>query len=148
MWPFGKKRISPAQPELPRGLKRPSEEPMGVLFTYFVMDLLGALPAEQESRLEAMALHRVFGQEPCNWRQAIASTLHLRETFPIAVMDLWYKNSDIALASGPSYSAAAFAADFVDQYLAPDSKVDQWPPGTLDQARAFVASRQQSPAGA
>ena len=146
MWPFSKKQPIAEQTDVdPQETEaHSSQKPMGVILASFVLDIIGALPEGQDARLESMDLYRVFGLPHCHWRQAVASTLHLQDTFPIAVLDLWYKNSDIALATGQSYSAQKFAMDFVDQYFAPNSKVDQWPPGTLEQARAFVASRQSS----
>ena len=146
MWPFGKRKPPAAQTAAPQAEAeaRSSEKPMGRLLAFLVMDILEALPDEQDARLESMNLYQAFGLPPCNWRQAVISALHLQETFPIAVLDLWYKNSDIALAKGQSYPAQEFALNFVDKYNAEDSKVDYWPPGSLEQARAFVASRQGS----
>ena len=69
----------------------------------------------------------------------LRETLCLSETFNIAVLDLWIKNSRAASAEGIMYEPRTFAQDFVDHYFANDSQVDVWTDESLVNARHRVA---------
>ena len=68
-------------------------------------------------------------------------TLHLSNTIDIAILDLWYSNQDLAAQRGIEYSPMMFAQEFTDQYQKEGSKVDVWPPGALEKARARIQAR-------
>jgi hypothetical protein len=64
----------------------------------------------------------------------------LSETFEVAVLDLWYRNSKIAADRGEILLVRDFAELFVDNCFLDDSQIDVWGPGALEAARARIAA--------
>ena len=73
-----------------------------------------------------------------DWRDMIKRIAHLSPTFEVAVLDLWYRNSAIAREQGEQLRPADYARLFVDNYNAPNSLVDVWGPGALEDAWARI----------
>ena len=111
---------------------------MNMLFESFILDTIGKLPDDRVAQLNSMDLSKVFKTEPKDWKLIIKQVLNLSDTIEIAILDLWYKNQDIASKQGIDYDAVQFAIDFVDNYYKDDSKIDVWTDDTLAQAKERI----------
>jgi hypothetical protein len=131
MWPFKKKPAEPAP-----AASRYKESPINLFFEDLILDILGQLPAERSSATQAMNLQKVFSTQATEWKAVVRETLHLSETFEIAVLDLWIRNREHYEETAEGYRA--FAQDFADKYMADDSKVDVWPDGALAAAKERI----------
>ena len=120
---------------------RYTNKAMLLLFEALVLDTLGCLPADDRAAIEQMPLQRMFGTTASEWRTVVAETLHLSPTFEVAVLDLWYRNSDEAQQKGVSYEPRSFAREFVDHYLEPGSRVDVWTDDALASAQERIRRR-------
>ena len=120
---------------------RYKENPLFLFFEDLVLDVMGCLPAGDHAKIQAMDLQRIFKTRAVEWRQVIREVLHLSPTFDTAVLDLWYRNSDQAQREGFEYLPSHFAQEFVDRYMAEESKVDLWTPETLQAARERIRKR-------
>lgn len=148
MWnPFARKKEEPQIPPFPKTLEQAEaiffayardERPMDFLFEFYVMDVIGELPAETRAALDQLGTEVVNTPD---WRSMVREDLHLSETFDIAALDLWYRNSDSLREQGESYHPWEFAIELADQYFADDSHVDVWPEGALEQAKERIAAR-------
>ena len=114
------------------------ENPMNILFENFVLDTINKLPEEKIEQLNSMDLAKVFKIEPKHWKLVIKQVLHLSDTIEIAILDLWYKNQDIAAQQKIEYLPTQFAMDFVDNFLKDDSKIDIWDGDSLNQAKERI----------
>lgn len=137
MWPFNKKPASSVSTA-----SRYKENPIYLFFEDMILDVLGQLPAERSAATQAMNLQKVFSTQATEWKAVIRETLHLSDTFEIAVLDLWIRNRENYDQTSEGYRA--FAQDFADKYMAEDSKVDVWPEGSLDAAKARIAAFQKN----
>ncbi|CAN5672665.1 hypothetical protein BH11VER1_BH11VER1_32040 [soil metagenome] len=133
MWPFKKKNTPPAIDSA-----RYQSNPINLFFEDLILDILGRLPTERSTVIEKMNLQKVFSTEAVGWRDVIRETLRLSDTFDVAVRDLWIRNRSHYAQSvdGDRH----FAQNFADMYMADDSKVDMWPEGALDAAKARIES--------
>lgn len=131
MWPF-KKKPAPPVPTV----SRYKQSPINIFFEDLILDVLGQLSAERSSAAQEMNLQKVFSTRASEWKAVIRETLHLSETFDIAVLDLWIRNREHYNESSEGYRA--FAQDFADKYMADGSKVDVWPDGALAAAKARI----------
>ncbi|MEO6323287.1 MAG: hypothetical protein ABIQ65_01530 [Thermoanaerobaculia bacterium] len=131
---------------LPRGLNEPryKASPISLFFEDLIIDVIGHLDPSDAERLEAMNLRKVFSTEATEWRAVIREVLNLSETFDIAARDLWYRNREHHRLDGFELHPLAFAQDFVDHYLADDSKIDVFTPQTLEEARTRVRGHEQA----
>jgi hypothetical protein len=111
---------------------------MNILFENFVLDTINKLPEEKIEQLNSMDLAKVFKIEPKHWKLVIKQVLHLSDTIEIAILDLWYKNQDIAAQQKIEYLPTQFAMDFVDNFLKDDSKIDIWDGDSLNQAKERI----------
>ena len=139
--------LAQAQERSPAGLldlPRYKESPINLLVEAYVLDVIGHLPAERASSLQAMNLQRTFGTKAVEWRAVLRETLHFSDTIDIAILDLWYRNSEIASAQGGEYLPMAFAMDFTDRYFEDGSRVDVWTPSSLALAKRRIAQRRNS----
>lgn len=126
--------------------QRYKDNPSYIFFENYILDVLGYLPAEKSLKIQAMNLQRVFGTKESEWHAVVKEALGLSGTIDIAILDLWYRNQEIASKQGMVYEASAFAIDFTDQYMKDGSQVDVWPQGALEAAKARIdAHRAQSP---
>ncbi len=119
---------------------RYAENPLKRLVDVYVLDVIGALPPEMAATAQRMDLQRVFKTAACEWRDVLRETLNLSDTFDVAILDLWIRWNEAALAEGKEYSAEQFTVGFTDEYLAGSSKIDVWPPGALDEAKKRIAN--------
>lgn len=142
MCPFRKK--SKQKPPIAHPLY--SEQPMGLLFQDYILDVIGHLPKERSDLLQRVNLQEVFNSSASEWREIIREVLHLSDTIDIAILDLWYINREIALKHGQEYDPVAFARDLVDHYYEDGSKVDVWLDVALEAAKERIA-KYQSPKG-
>jgi len=133
MWPFKKKKPSEAVDP-----SRYQANPINLFFEDLIIDILEKLPAERSSAIQAMNLQKVFSTQASHWKSAVRETLHLSDTFDVAVWDLWVRNCSHYEDSAAGYRH--FAQNFADMYMADDSKVDVWAEGALDAAKVRVAA--------
>jgi hypothetical protein len=112
---------------------RYQSNPSDLFFDHFVLDVIGALPAGTSERLDA-ALETSSG----GWRQKTKEIVNLSDTIEIAILDLWYRNSEVLRDRGEIYEPYHFAVNFVDNYFADESQVDQWHGNALAAARERV----------
>jgi hypothetical protein len=144
MWPFKKKAPEPARPD--SGIlahPRYGKDPMALFFEGYVLGVLGYLPPDRDKAFQTMELGHRLKTKATEWREVVKESLHLSETIDIAILDLWFRNSAISEKQGHLYDPQSFAQDFVDQYNAPDSRVDIWPEGALEAAKQRIADAQQ-----
>ena len=102
-----------------------------------VIDTIQGLPQEHQQFIAQTIQTDLKG-----WRRKVKDVSTLTETFEVAVLDLWYRNSKIAADRGDSLNAHEFAQLFVDNYFVDNSQVDVWGPGALEAAKERVAAAQ------
>lgn len=122
---------------------RYQENPVKLFFEDYVLDTIGEMTPERSREIQELNLRRIFKTRSAAWREVLEETLHLSETLPLAILDLWFRNRAAARKQGAAYDPRAFAMDLVDHYLAEDSKVDVWPPGALEEARRRIAETEE-----
>ena len=111
------------------------DNPVYYFVERLVIDTIEGLPAElQDEIAQTIRADRV------GWREKVKELATLSETFEVAVLDLWYRNSQIAADQGEALSAHDFALLFVDNYFLDDSQIDVWGPGALEAAKARIAA--------
>jgi hypothetical protein len=110
-----------------------AENPADYFFELFVIDTIEPLPREQADWVAT-----TIKADKEQWRVKIKSILTLSDTIEIAILDLWYRNSEIARSKGMEYTITSFAQDFVDNYWAEGSLVDVWAPGALEDAEERI----------
>ena len=113
--------------------------PVDFFFEQYILDVLGELPVARSHEIQAMNMQKIFKTRSNDWRHSVSEVLHLSETIDIAILDLWYRNANIAHAQRTKYAAQQFAMDFVDEYMKDGSRVDVWAPGALAAAKARIA---------
>ena len=133
MWSF-KKKSAPTVPTA----SRYQADPISLLFEDLILEILDQLPAERSAALQAMDLQRIFSTRAANWQDTLRETLHLSDTFDIAVWDLAIQNRPHYDATPDGYRT--FAQHFSDMHRTADSKIDVWPEGALDTAKSRIAA--------
>lgn len=117
---------------------RYKENPMNILFANFILDTIGELSKDKYEQIDKMNLAKVFKTPDMEWKQIVKRVLNLSDTIDIAILDLWYRNREIAEKQGVDYHPIQFAMDFVDNYYKEDSKVDVWENDNLEQAKRRI----------
>ena len=125
-------------PEATQPHPRYGDNPMNLLFESLILDVIGHLPPDRAAGLERMRFHEILKTRATGWRAATRESLHLSDTIDTAILDLWIRNSAASEREGAIYLPLHFAQDFVDHYYEDDSKVDVWPEGTLQAAKARI----------
>ncbi len=121
---------------------RYKENPMKVFFENFVLDTIDKLPKDKIEQLNSLDLAKVFKTEPMHWKLIIKRVLHLSDTIEIAILDLWYKNQELAIQKQIEYQPTQFAMDFVDNFLIEGSRIDVWNGDSLDHAKERIRKMQ------
>jgi len=118
---------------------------MDWLFTSYVLNVIGALPPDAEAKLESVApsLEEAFKTGASDWRSMVRETLHLSETIEVAIKDLWYTNQSNFAAAGQNCAPEEFAQLFLKNFLKDGSKIDVWPPGALEEAKARIKAHEE-----
>lgn len=124
---------------------RYKENPVCLFFENYILDVVGHLPAEKSKAIQAMNLQKVFKTKAAEWHESLREVLGLSPTIDIAILDLWYRNQDIARVQGIEYPAEQFAMNFTDEYMKEGSLVDIWPPGALEAAKQRIKAHQARP---
>ncbi|MDB4950724.1 MAG: hypothetical protein JWM27_3373 [Gemmatimonadetes bacterium] len=142
MWPFTRGKPGSPQAPLPRQPSRNAGKPVNLLLESYVLDLIGHLPADKSEGLAQMApkLRQALSTQAREWRGMLRETLHLSDTFEVAVLDLWIRNGEIAATAGSLLDPEDFAEMFVEQYSVDGSRVDVWPGNSLALARERIAA--------
>lgn len=117
---------------------RYKESPILILFENYILDTIGQLPVDKKNGLNDLGLDKVFKTQIKDWKQIVRQVLNLSDTIDIAILDLWYKNREIALQQSIDYLPTQYAMDFADNYLKEDSKVDVWEGDSLDVAKQRI----------
>jgi hypothetical protein len=125
----------------PFELPRYRQDPIYFFFESYILDVIGHLPRERSEGVQSMPLHQIFKTKSTEWRSVLRETLHLSQTVDVAILDLWYRNQDIAKAQGVEFTPEQFAMDFADEYMKDESQVDVWPPGALEAAKQRIGAR-------
>jgi hypothetical protein len=120
-----------------RSHPRYRDDPVFYFVEQVVVDTIEGLPMEQQQRIAETIEVDVSG-----WRAKVKELAVLSDTFEIAVLDLWYRNSRIAAERGDALTAHDFSLLFVDNYYLDDSQIDVWGPGALESAKSRVAEAQ------
>ncbi|MDX8514928.1 hypothetical protein [Mesorhizobium captivum] len=94
-------------------------KPLLRLFELYVLKAIGELSKESEDSLNAMApkLQAIYGGDG-RWDDAIAKALHMPDTMPEAIRDMWKKNLKIAHDNKVTLTPQQFAEMFVDNNFA------------------------------
>ena len=121
--------------------QRYKQNPVYLFFESYILDTIGHLPPERARAIQSMNLQKVFKTKAVEWHAVVREALHLSDTIDVAILDLWYGNSDIARAKGMQYPPEQFAVNFTDEYMKEGSRVDVWPPGALEAAKKRIAAR-------
>ncbi|HEX7641375.1 MAG TPA: hypothetical protein VF472_04090 [Burkholderiaceae bacterium] len=127
--------------------QRYKENPVYLFFENYILDVVGQLPPEKSKAIQAMNLQKVFKTNATEWHASLREVLGLSPTIDIAILDLWYRNQDIAFAKGIKYPAEQFAINFTDEYMKDGSQVDVWPPGALEAAKQRIEAHKARNAG-
>jgi hypothetical protein len=114
---------------------RYKDNPVYYFVERLVIDTVEGLPPELQDEIAQTIRTDMNG-----WRRKVKELATLSETFEVAVLDLWYRNSKIAADRGEILSARDFAELFVDNYFLDDSQIDVWGPGALEAAKARIAA--------
>jgi len=116
------------------------ERPLDLFFELLIIDVLGYLPEQTKSVIEEFSKEHptFFESANGNWREYVIKTLELSNTIDIAILDLWYRNSNNAKNSGWEYHPWHYAMNFIDNYFADDSKVDVWEGNALEEAKLAI----------
>ena len=116
------------------------ERPLDLFFELLIIDVLGYLPEKTESVIEEFSKKHPTFFEPTNgnWREYVIKTLELSNTINIAILDLWYRNSENAKNSDWEYHPWHYAMNFIENYFAEDSKVDVWEGNALEEAKQLI----------
>lgn len=139
MWPFRKEKPALREEDL---RDRYRKSPINLFFEALILDVIGSLPPDRETKIEAMKIHVQLKTQATDWRGAVRESLHLSSTIDIAILDLWYRNQEALANAGREYLAEDFARDFADKYFEDGSKVDEWPGDALEQAKWRIARHQ------
>lgn len=119
---------------------RYKSNPIYLFFEHYILDVIGELPQEKSKAIQAMNLQKVFNTRVSEWHQSLREALELSGTIDIAILDLWYRNREIAAATGVEYLPQQFAMDFTDEYMKDGSQVDVWAPGALESAKKRISA--------
>jgi hypothetical protein len=114
---------------------RYKDNPVYYFVERLVIDTIEGLPLDLQDEIAQTIRTDVKG-----WRGEVKELATLSETFEVAVLDLWYRNSKIAADRGEILLARDFAELFVDNYFLDDSQIDVWGPGALEAAKARIAA--------
>jgi hypothetical protein len=119
-----------------------SKRPADLLFEFFVVDVLAALPEATERSISSFAakLPAFFESAGGDWRRWVRETFRLSGTIEIAILDLWLRNSARAREDGWKYHPWHYARNFVEKYSEEGSEVDVWSGDALEQAKARIAA--------
>lgn len=119
---------------------RYKDNPVYLFFENYILDVIGQLPSEKSKSIQTMNLQKVFKTKATEWHESLREALGLSPTIDFAILDLWYRNQDIAHAQGIDYHAQQFAMNFTDEYMKDGSQVDLWPSGALEAAKQRIAA--------
>lgn len=94
-------------------------KPLLRLLEFYVLKAIGELSRESEESLNAMApkLQAIYGGDG-RWEDAIARALHMPDTMPQAIRDMWSRNLKIARDNNLTLTPQQFAEMFVDNNFA------------------------------
>ena len=127
----------------PLEIPRYKENPIYLFFESYILDVIGHLPRERSEGIQSMNLQKVFKTAASEWHSVLRETLDLSPTIDIAILDLWYRNQDIAKSQGLEYAPEHFAVNFADEYMKDGSQVDIWPPGALEAAKLRIMAHRE-----
>ena len=94
-------------------------KPLLRLLEFYVLKAIGELSRESEESLNAMApkLQAIYGGDG-RWEDAIARAIHMPDTMPQAIRDMWSRNLKIARDNNLTLTPQQFAEMFVDNNFA------------------------------
>jgi hypothetical protein len=97
--------------------QRYAGKPLVRLLDAYVLWVIGALPAEQESLLVQMTpkLQQTWNRSEQHWHEVLAGQMQFPATMPAAIREMWQKNQAIAASSRGTLTPVDFAYMFVDQ---------------------------------
>jgi hypothetical protein len=113
-------------------------QPILILFENYILDTIGHLPLDKKEGMNELGLHKVFNTQTTDWKEIVKQVLNLSNTIDIAILDLWYKNREIAAGQNIDYERTQYAMDFADNYLKDDSKIDIWNGDSLEVAKQKI----------
>jgi hypothetical protein len=119
------------------------QETLELFSEFYVVDVIGMLPAETSAVIANFFANHAPNFVPANgdWRSGVKNSLNFSETIDIAILDLWYRNTDISLRDGWTLHPWHFAKLFLNNYFADNSTVDVWPGDALHQAKERIRLR-------
>jgi hypothetical protein len=118
-------------------IARYRDNPVYFFVEQLVIDTIEGIPLEMQEWIA-----QIVRTDVDHWRAKIKEVATLSDTFELAVLDLWYRNTEIAASRGELLSASDFACLFADHYFAEGSQVDLWEPGALEEAKSRIAAAQ------
>ncbi|RVD55723.1 hypothetical protein EN794_051215 [Mesorhizobium sp. M00.F.Ca.ET.151.01.1.1] len=94
-------------------------KPLLRLLELYVLKAIGELSEESEDGLKAMGpkLQAIYGGDG-RWDDAIAKALHMPNTMPEAIRDMWSRNLKIAHDNNVTLTPQQFSEMFVDNNFA------------------------------
>jgi hypothetical protein len=120
-------------------MDRYEENPVYYFFDGFVVATIGELPQSMEDKYNSL-----LNTEGDTWKSKVKEMLNLSETIEIAILDLWYRNSEILSKRGEVYEPVHFAINFVENYYKENSQIDVWEGNALDLAKQRIVSYQKN----
>ena len=93
-------------------------KPLLKLLELYVLWAIGELSEVDESRLVAMTpkLQSIYGVSG-SWHDVLAAAVHLPKDMPVAIRQMWAKNTKIANEISAILTPQTFAEMFVDKNL-------------------------------
>jgi hypothetical protein len=101
---------------MPNDPNRYQGRPLLRLLELYVLDAIGQLSPADGERLLAMTpkLQSIYKAEG-DWRDVLASAMHLEANTPVRIREVWAKNQEIARSRNATLAPQQFAEMFVDQ---------------------------------
>jgi hypothetical protein len=91
--------------------------PLLILLENYVLDCIGVLDADAQSRLAGLVQHTFGGDE--DWQRTLRATLKWEDTIDDGIRKLWVQNQEIARKGGVTLTPEEFARMIVDANFAP-----------------------------
>jgi hypothetical protein len=122
------------------------ERPLDLFFELFIIDVTGNLPQKTKEIINQFSQKhpKFFEETKGNWLEFVKLKLNLSNTIEVAILDLWYRNSENAKKAGWVYHPWHYAMNFSENYLAEGSKIDIWEGNQLEMAKERIRQHSHS----
>jgi hypothetical protein len=111
-------------------------------FEMLVVEIVGRLPLATSAAIRELKseLPDVFANPEDDWKHWVRNACNLSDTFDVAVLDLWIRNSANAQRDGWTLEPWHFAKIFGENYFVDGSQIDIWHGDALEHAKQRIAA--------